>query len=214
MFSRTAIIRTVVWTILALVAGLIPIRTFIGGGQPFTAFEFVGPLGGLYLGTMGALAAVTAKGVGALLAGTSLGLFAVLRWLTPGVAALYLANQRWILWVPVLASAAFLLHPVGRTVPAFATLWLVPLLLWPYREQLLVRSLGATVAAHALGGALFVWLVPTSTTLWQQLLPIAIAERFLFAAGISLSAIVVERVSRFLAVRLPRLRPIVTLQRV
>src|SRR3990172_1095426 len=47
------------------------------------------------------------------------------------------------------------LHPIGRTVWFYSIYWLIPLIVWPFRNNfLLARSLGATFTIHAVGGAI------------------------------------------------------------
>lgn len=193
--NRTVVLTFVFWSLVASLALLVPIQPFVGGGTPFTAFEFVGPAGGALFGALaGGLAATTAKGINLWVVGGVFSAFALIRLLTPAAAAIYLsAKQPWILAVPVLAMLAFWINPTGREVWYYALYWLIPLALWPYRRQLFVRSMGATFTAHALGGAAFVWLMPTTATLWQSLLPLVIVERIAFAAGISLTVLGFEQ---------------------
>lgn len=200
----------VLWTAVALLAVLIPIRPLVGEGLPFTAFEFIGPLGGALFGAAsGAIAAIGAKGIGALIAGGALTAFGLTRLLTPGAAAVYMdGRQRWILLVAIAAMIAFWLHPVGRQVWFIALYWLIPLAAWPLRTNLLARSLGATFTAHALGGALFIWLVPTTPALWIGLVPVIAIERLVFGAGMTVALIAFEAVLSKLPVQVQSLLPI------
>ncbi len=49
------------------------------------------------------------------------------------------------------------------------------------------KSLGATFTAHAVGGAVWNYIVPMTPAAWIALIPIVIFERLLFASGISVS---------------------------
>lgn len=193
----------VFWTLLALASSYLSLRPILGTTQVFTAFEFIGPLGGSLFGALvGAFAAITAKGIGFWLTGGALTAFALVRLLTPAAAAIYLTGkQRWILSIPALAMLAFWLHPVGREVWYFALYWLIPFVAWHFRDHSFSRALGATFTAHALGGAAFIWLVPTTATLWQDLIPVVAFERLTFAAGMTAALIAFE----YGFSRLPRL---------
>ena len=93
--------------------------------------------------------------------------------------------------VPIIAIAAFVLHPVGRQVWFFTLFWTIPLIgkLLPkkYSNNVLVKSYGATFTAHSVGGALWIWTVPMTATQWIALIPVVAVERFLFGAGIAVS---------------------------
>ena len=52
---------------------------------------------------------------------------------------------------------------------------------------MITRSLGATFAAHSVGGAFWIWTVPMAAGQWVALIPIVIYERLLFAGGIVIS---------------------------
>lgn len=56
--------------------------------------------------------------------------------------------------------------------------------LFPYASS---KSLGATFTAHAVGGAMWNYIVPMTPAAWIALIPIVIFERLLFASGISIS---------------------------
>ena len=93
--------------------------------------------------------------------------------------------------VPVLAIILFITHPVGRQVWFFALFWTIPIIikLLPkkYGDGVLLRSLGATFTAHAVGGAMWNYIVPMTPQAWIALIPIVIYERLLFAGGIAIS---------------------------
>ncbi|HLC50667.1 MAG TPA: hypothetical protein VJI97_04555 [Candidatus Nanoarchaeia archaeon] len=51
------------------------------------------------------------------------------------------------------------------------------------------KSLGATFTAHAVGGAIWNYIVPMTPAAWIALIPIVIFERLVFASGITISYI-------------------------
>tara|TARA_Y100000294_G_C8555575_1_gene337072 strand:- start:1890 stop:2327 length:438 start_codon:yes stop_codon:yes gene_type:complete len=93
--------------------------------------------------------------------------------------------------VPIIAIALFILHPVGRQVWFFTLFWTIPIIgkLLPkkYSNNVLVKSYGATFTALSIGGALWIWTIPTTAAQWIALIPVVIVERFLFGAGIAVS---------------------------
>ncbi|MBI4090423.1 MAG: hypothetical protein HY422_00160, partial [Candidatus Komeilibacteria bacterium] len=118
-------------------------------------------------------------------------------------AVLYFSKKRKInLIVPALAIAAFIAHPIGRTVWYFPVFWLIPIAAHFFRDQfLLARALGATFTAHAVGGALWIWVFALPAPVWNSLIPVVIAERLLFTLGISGSFILVNNLLGFLEKR-------------
>jgi len=105
-------------------------------------------------------------------------------------AAYYFGTRRKHLSIaiPLIAIALFIAHPEGRQVWYFTLFWTIPIIAHFFKQRLFIRSLGATFAAHSVGGAIWIWSVPSMTPeLWIALIPVVIIERLLFASGISLS---------------------------
>ena len=101
--------------------------------------------------------------------------------------------------VPALAIISFNLNPIGRSVWFYSLFWLVPYLVWPLRERFLIaRSLGATMTAHAVGGAIWIWAFSLPASVWISLIPIVIVERMIFAMGISANYILFNNVGAYL----------------
>ena len=112
-----------------------------------------------------------------------------------------------LLLIPTLSILAFNIHPIGRTVWFYSLFWLIPIVVWPFRERfLLLRSLGATFSAHAVGGAIWIWAFNLPAAVWVGLIPVVILERSIFALGISASYILMNNVMGYLGSRrlLPR----------
>ncbi len=99
---------------------------------------------------------------------------------------------------PVLAIVLFIAHPVGRQVWFFSLFWTIPIIikLLPkkYGERVFLKSLGATFTAHAVGGAMWNYMVPMTPGAWVGLIPVVVYERLLFAAGIAVSFVVLNTV--------------------
>ena len=205
--KKETIISTILWALLSLGALLIPIRPFLAGGHqlPFTAIEFVGPLSGPFIGAIaGAVAVLAAKGAGFLIAGGAVSAFALARLITPSFAAIYLGTKsKWILLAPLVAIIGFLASPIGRQAPLITLVWAAAIALWPLRRFFYARALGATLTAHAIGGLLTIWLLPTTAKFWATLPLVVILERAVFALGLTLAYIVIKEVSARLADRWP-----------
>ena len=104
--------------------------------------------------------------------------------------------------VPVLAIIAFNLHPIGRTAWVYSLFWTIPVICYFLRERfLLARSLGATFAAHSVGGALWIYAFALPKEVWLGLVPITALERSLFALGIAATYLVLNNALNVLAVK-------------
>lgn len=172
----------------------VPLTRLAGSKATFTLFDAFGPTAGGFLGgPAGALGVFLmqffnflAHGAHVQDAGT------LIRFMPMMFAALYFGRRtRLNLIVPAIAMLAFVAHPVGRSVWFFSLFWLIPIFCSFFQERsLLARSIGATFMAHAVGGALWIYFVPVPAAVWVSLIPIVIAERFVFAAGIALTYLV------------------------
>ncbi len=196
-FDLKKILFVIVFGIMALIASQINFSQVLGTqNQFFTVFQFFGPIAGAFLGPVFGGAAILLSNIfnDFIFSGKELNLINIARLLPMVFAAAYFATSKkrdWTLIVPLVAIAAFLLHPIGQQVWYFALFWTIPIiakLISPTR--LFVKSLGATFTAHAVGGALWIYVFQTTPEYWIALIPIVIFERFLFAIGISASYIV------------------------
>ncbi len=177
-----------VFVVLGFIALQLPVAHLAGSRAQFTVFDAFAPAISGFLGGVPALIAVAvaevvnffAHGANALDAGTIIRLFPIL------MAVLYFAKPtRWNILVPLVAIFLFNLHPVGRSVWYFSLFWLIPVAMYFLQESsVYARALGATFAAHAVGGALWMWFFDLPKAVWVSLIPVVIVERFLFAAGI------------------------------
>ncbi len=201
VISRKRVLFVLLFGFLALVSQSVNFSQLVGSkSQFFTFFQFIGPIAGGFLGPVAGVASVLLAQVGGIaLLGKPFDFISVLR-LTPMLfAAVYFANykQKHNWFVPLLAIAAFLLHPVGGQAWYYSLYWLIPVVAALLPENLFLRSLGATFTAHAVGGV--IWLYTFAPELntpayWTALIPIVAYERFLFAAGIAVSFVVFNTV--------------------
>jgi hypothetical protein len=192
------IVFLMMFAALAYVALQIPVFSLQGeAGKSFTLFEFFGPIAGAFIGIGGVAAIGIAKLLNAFITGSPLTLMDLAK-LTPMMFAAYYfwksssrgASDRLGIIVPAAAMLAFWLHPVGQQAWAYALYWAIPIIAKFLPERLMLRSLGATLSAHAVGSVLFLYTIETAPALWFALIPVVAVERGLFALGISASHIV------------------------
>ena len=190
-FTKKRVIFILLFTILVLIGKQINFSPLVGAdNQFFTLFQFFGPIAGGFLGSIiGALAVLFAELINFFVVGKEATLINILR-LSPMIFAAYYfgtKKKNLSIIVPIIAIAAFVLHPVGREVWFFTLFWTIPIIAKFFQHHLFIRSLGATFAAHAVGGAIWIWLIPMTPLDYNLLIYRVIIERLLFAAGITIS---------------------------
>ncbi len=204
MLEGKLTLKNAVFVALFLAAGVVAARInfsqLLGSpNQFFTLFQFFAPIAGAFLGSVVGPAVVLAtQAVDFLFFGKEATLLNVGRVLPLAFAAWYFAggaNARKVAGVPLTALVPFaaivlfLLHPVGGQAWFFpAVFWTIPVAVALFAGgNLLARSLGATLTAHAVGGVVWIYSLPTTPAFWAGLVPIVAYERLLFAAGIAVS---------------------------
>lgn len=187
------------FAIAGLIASRINFSTLVGSAnQFFTLFQFFAPIAGGFLGSaLGAIAVLGTQIADFILVGKEISFINIARLFTLVFAAWYFGSagkQKWVAAVPALAILLFWLHPVGQQA------WYFPLLFWVlpiiaalfFAQNLFAKSLGATLTAHSVGGVLWIYSVPTTAAYWTGLIPVVAYERFLFAAGIAISFVILN----------------------
>lgn len=183
----------------------IPFNKLAGSNVSFTLFDFFGPIAGAFLGPIFGIGSVLAvEVVNMLVKQSPWNAGAIIRLFPTLFAVYYFATikkspNNWVLAVPALAIIVFLAHPIGRQVPYYTLFWIIPLIAYSFRNNIYMRSLGATFTAHAVGGAAWIWTFGLSAKVWNGLIPVVISERLLFAAGIAASFILTKKVLTLLA---------------
>lgn len=56
-----------------------------------------------------------------------------------------------------------------------------------FRQIKFIESIGATLTAHSVGSAIWIWSVPMTSELWLAVFNVAWFERLIFAIGITVS---------------------------
>lgn len=205
----------VLFTLLGFASLQIPFNKLAGANVSFTLFDFLAPIAGAFLGPIYGVASVLGVEVFNNLIKQTPWTTGTLIRLFPTLFAVYffatvkkggpnkrslreLRSLNWILAVPFIAILAFLAHPNGRQVPEYTLFWIIPLVAYRFRNNLYMRSLGATFTAHAVGGAAWIWAFNLPAAVWQALIPVVISERLLFAAGIAGSFLIMKYTLNYL----------------
>lgn len=223
---RDKLMFIAIFAIVGFITLQIPFKNLAGSNVSFTLFDFFGPIAGAFLGPwLGVVSVLIVQLVNFVVkqspleAGPIIRIFPMLfavwyfgtvyssseriesRSLQDSSRQARTIQSRLILAVPILAIIVFVVHPIGRTVWYYSFFWLIPLLSYLKRDRLLIRSLGATFTAHAVGGAAWIWVFNLPATVWNSLIPVVIQERLLFALGIAASYVVMKFVLSFLITR-------------
>ncbi len=209
---KNKILFLVIFLIIGFILLQIPVNFLAGAKVKFTLFDLFAPITGVFLGTLpGSLAVVSVAFANLILHGFSglqgdsiLKLIATLRFLPLIAGVVYFSHTKTLgrlaIAIPLLSILVFNLHPVGRSVWYFSLFWLIPLITYPFKDRfLLLRALGSTFCAHAIGGAVWIWAFGLPASVWQGLIPIVIMERGIFALGISASYIISNNILAILA---------------
>ncbi len=200
LVTKKGIIFLLIFAVLVFIGDKINFSKLVGAeNQFFTLFQFFGPVAGAFLGpVVGVLSVLIAEIASKISAHAVFDLVTVLR-LTPMLfAAWYFGTKKGKIsfLVPIAAIVLFVAHPVGRQVWYFSLFWTIPIIikLLPkkYGDRIFLRSLGATFTAHAVGGAIWSYVVPMTPSAWIALIPVVIYERLLFAGGTALSFVLLN----------------------
>jgi hypothetical protein len=198
--NKNKIILIGIFTSLLYIALQIPFSIVLGSNTKFTLFDFTAPAAGAFLTTIpGIISVLLAQLANIFIHKSSLEPATFIRIIPTLYGVFYFAKKRTVNPViPLLAIAAFNLHPIGRSAWQYSMFWFIPLIAHFFRKNLFFRSLGATFAAHSVGGALWVWTFGLSQNIWLSLIPQTAMERTLFASGIAVSFLIATNFFRIL----------------
>ncbi len=200
LITKKGLLFLLIFSILVFVGDKINFSKLVGAeNQFFTLFQFFGPVAGSFLGpVVGILSVLIAEIASKIYSHAAFDLVTILRLLPMLFAAWYFKTKKDKLsfFVPIAAIILFVAHPVGRQVWFFALFWTIPIIikLLPkkYSDKVFLKSLGATFTAHAVGGAMWNYIVPMTPGAWITLIPVVIYERLLFAGGIAVSFVAIN----------------------
>jgi len=184
--EKKKILFLIIFTILGLLAFQIVVSPIIGSGQNFTLFEFLGPIGGMFLGPIfGAVSVFFVRVFNIIAFHQKLDILTIIRFLPAMLAAVYfgLKTKKTAIIFPI-CIALFLLNPIGRQAWAYSLIWLIPFMATFFKKKLILNSLGATFTAHAVGSVIFLYAFGLTPAVWVSLIPIVLIERGVFTVGI------------------------------
>jgi len=182
----------VAFAVVGFILLQIPVNVLAGSKVKFTLYDLFAPMSGAIVGSpLGIISALAIQVVNIAVHGIAVDRGVLIR-LFPTLFAIWYFSKsdKKQLLIPVLAIISFNLNPVGRSVWYYSMFWLIPLIAYPFKSRFLIlRALGATFTAHAVGGAVWIWAFHLPAPVWQGLVPVVIMERAIFALGISASFI-------------------------
>ena len=144
---KSKLLFVLIFIFLGFVALQVPVNTLAGSRVKFTLFDLFAPISGSFLGVgVGIISVIVMQifnlvihGFGSVDQGAFLKLVATLRFLPTMFGVWYFAKREGkLLILPALSIIAFNLHPVGRTVWFYSLFWVIPFLVWPFRERFLI----------------------------------------------------------------------------
>lgn len=182
---------TGLFLVLVFLSVYVPVTRIAETSRYFTLYEFFGPLPAAFIGPFyGALAVIMARGITILSSSDAIGIFDIARIFTMVFATWYFSGYKKngaLLFVPLVAMALFVLHPVGAEAWYYSLYWLVPVVAYFLPKNLFLRSLGASFMAHAVGSVAFLYTFATVPAYWIALIPVVAMERLVFASGTAVS---------------------------
>ncbi|NYZ79297.1 hypothetical protein H0N99_04070 [Candidatus Micrarchaeota archaeon] len=185
------------FTIISLVAYQFKFSTILGvPSQNFNFFQFIGPIGaGLFSTGLGVVSVLFVEILNFLISGNALDPITLVRFTPMMFAAFYFGSKsRSRVIVPLVCMGLFVLNPFGRQAWYYSLFWLIPVAAALRKDNLFLRSLGATFTAHAIGAVAFLYAFSIPADVWATLVPITAFERLSFAIGISISYIAVNTI--------------------
>jgi len=187
--EKRKILFLIMFTILGFLALQVSVSKIIGSGQNFTLFEFLGPIGGMFLGpVLGALSVFFVKVLNIVIYHQQLDFLTMIRFLPAILAAVYfgIKSKKTAIIFPI-CIVLFLLNPIGRQSWMYSAIWLIPFVATFAKKRLILNSLGATFTAHAVGSVIFLYAFGLTPAIWIGLIPVVFIERGLFTLGIWIS---------------------------
>ena len=194
--NKRKILFSIIFTTLGLIAFQISIDHIIGSSQSFTLFEFLAPVGGMFLGPiLGAISAFVVRALNIIILHQPLNLLTVIRFLPAMLGAVYFGlKQKKIAIVFPICILLFLLNPIGRQAWMYSLIWLIPFIATFFKKRLILNSLGATFTAHAVGSVIFLYSFSLAPAIWISLIPIVFIERGFFTIGIWFSCLALNTI--------------------
>jgi hypothetical protein len=201
--DKRKVLFLIIFIVLGLAAFQVAVNKIVGSGQNFTLFEFLGPVGGMFLGPiLGAVSVFVVRLLNIILFHQQLDFLTIVRFLPMMLAAVYfgLKTKKTAIIFPI-CIALFLLNPIGRQAWAYSLIWLIPFFATFFKKRLILNSLGATFTAHAVGSVIFLYSFGLTPAIWISLIPVVFIERGVFTVGIWASCLafnfVLDKITNF-----------------
>lgn len=168
----------------------------------FSAVSTISPLSGYFGGAVGGIFYLAFRLMWRLFFGvTHVGMSWLINIFPGWCSTMFWSFPRAVgsVFVPFVSICLFIMHPVGGQAFVYALLWLIPIALYASRytsmhieNAFFTQALCSTFVAHAVGSVMWLYGMPAmKPEVWILLTPIALAERFFFAVGITLARLVV-----------------------
>ncbi len=188
---KKKLIALAVFVGVGLILLTIPFSKLFGADQTFSLFDFFAPAAGAMLTSIwGAASVILVKALHALITGQTPDMVTIIRLFPLACAALYFGARRYriiVALIPLACMTLFIMHPEGRQAWYYSLYWLIPVVAAFAQKSLVLKSLGATFTAHAIGGVTFLYALNLPAEVWIALIPIVFIERMMFTGGIALS---------------------------
>lgn len=185
--SRKELIGIFVFSLILILSTKIPFAKVEGSRGYFTLFDFAAPTTLAFLGTIpGIIAIAIVQIANIILNGTQqIDAVAIVRLFPIFFGAIYFQQKnKTNILLPIAAIILFILNPIGQQVWYYALFWTIPLFAYVLRNRFVfARALGATFTQHAVGGVLWLYLIPTTADYWNKLIPLVLSERLMIAIG-------------------------------
>lgn len=174
-----------------LLAKLIKFSYLVGSQASFfSGINIIAPMAGILGGLAGALVAFSTKLAWGLITGA--GLLVLTTGYLPHLVASYYWCTKFKLFrilypltcLIIFVTGTNLSYGTGASAGLYAGLWLIPAVIGALNtNNKFLLALGSTFCAHATGSLIWLALVPMTNLQWVSLIPVALVERCLFAAG-------------------------------
>lgn len=183
------ILFVVLFTIIGYILLQFPFTKIMGSSQAFTGFDFFAPMSGGFLGGIpAAISVIAVRFFNTIFHHQPFDITNIVRLFPMAFAAIYFglkSEQKWFkILVPAICMILFWLNPNGRQAWFFALYWLIPIVCAFKADRLILKSLGSTFTAHAVGSVTFLYAFNLPASVWIALIPVVAVERGLFASGI------------------------------
>ena len=174
-----------------LLAKLVKFSYLVGSQASFfSGINIIAPMAGVLGGLSGSLVALSTKLIWGLITGAGL-LGLILGYLPHLVASYYWCTKFRLFRIlyPLACLVTFvtgtsLIYGFGASAGLYSCLWLIPAVIGTLNtNNRFLLALGSTFCAHATGSLIWLTLVPMTNLQWVSLMPVALIERCLFAAG-------------------------------